>query len=350
MSMNETFQGGKNPMLASDLIGEIAPSLGFTVNIEPEHGRVGQLKTPDGRVFYFRGRGVDQLYSFPLNNLGAAAIAKDKTYAAYFMGIMGYPVPEGRSFYSDRWSTITQSPADRNAALLYAHDLGFPVIVKPNRGSGGIGVQLVDNDLDFTAAVDDVFNEVHDKIALVQRFVPGDDYRFLVLDTEVIAAFRRLPLSVTGDGASSIQGLMRLKQEDFDAQKRGVKIKFDDPRISKKLRRKGLTTENVLSSGETVSLLDNANLSTGGEAIDVLSLLDDSHKEMAVKLVADMGLRLCGVDMISSSPIDESLGKNTIIEINSSPGLDYYVDEKKSRESSVRVLYEKLLKALLKNA
>jgi len=71
------------------MIAEIAPELGLEVHIEPEYGYVGQIKTKDGRIFYFRNT------SFDLNGQSSGDNAKDKGYAAYFMKLMDYPIPEG---------------------------------------------------------------------------------------------------------------------------------------------------------------------------------------------------------------------------------------------------------------
>ncbi|NDK10311.1 hypothetical protein GW846_06070 [Candidatus Gracilibacteria bacterium] len=60
-----------------------------------------------------------------------------------------------------------------------------------------------------------IFNEIKDRVAILQRFVEGDDYRIVVLDQEVIASYRRLPLSVEGDGVHSIIQLLQIKQERF---------------------------------------------------------------------------------------------------------------------------------------
>jgi D-alanine-D-alanine ligase-like ATP-grasp enzyme len=330
----------------SALIAEIAPSLGFTVNLEPIYGRIGQLIAPDGKHFYFGGTG--ELHAFDLNTLGATAIAKDKAHTAHFLSQLGYPVPEGRQFYPDKWSRITRSGADKNAALAYAHELGFPVIVKPNSRSLGIGVQLVDNDGDFSLAVDRVFENVRDKVVLVQRPIIGDDYRILILDKEVIAAYRRSPLSVIGDGESTIEELVIRKRERFREIGRNTRIKLGDPRIPVKLKRMDLGLSSVLDSGQKVSLLDNANLSSGGEAEDITEALSESHKEMAIRLTADMGLRLCGLDIITPEPIDQPLGNYTVIEINAYPGMDYYTQAGLEQQPAIRGLYKKLLAALLK--
>jgi len=333
----------KNPkFLASAIISEVAPELGLEVLIEPKFGYVGQIKSPDGRIFYFRNT------SFDLNGQGSADNAKDKGYAAYFMRLMGYPVPEDKTFYSDRFAKIIKSDQDLDAARQYAKVLGYPVIVKPNSKSQGMGVEKVYHDDELSIAMKYIFNEIKDRVAVVQQFVEGDDYRIVTLDNEVIAAYRRLPLSVVGDGIHSIMQLLQIKQETFNAIGRDTVIKLDDPKVHRRLQRLDLKYEDVPSKNESIRLLDNANLSTGGDAIDVTDIIHPSYKEMAVKLAHDMGLRYSGVDIITKVPVEEPVSNYSVIEINAAPGLDYYVNIGQKQQKAVREMYKKVLIAMIK--
>ncbi|MDO8515093.1 MAG: cyanophycin synthetase [bacterium] len=330
----------KTNFLASSLIAEIAPELGLEVHIEPEYGYVGQIKTKDGRLFYFRNT------SFDLNGQGSSDNAKDKGYAAYFMKRFGYSVPESEEFYSDRWAEIIKSNKTVNQACVFAQKLGYPVIVKPNSKSQGAGVEKVHTDEHLTIALNYVFDEIKDRVGIVQRFIEGDDYRIVTLDMEIVAAYRRTPLSVTGDGVNSILQLLRYKQKMFSEMGRDTTIKPDDPRILRKLIHSGLNFDAIIESGLNVRLLDNANLSTGGDAEDVTDSIHESYKSMAIQLTHDMGLRYCGVDIITSQPINKPLNNYCVIEINAAPGLDYYVNGGDKQRNTVREMYKKVLVAM----
>lgn len=333
----------ENPQfLASAVVAEVAPELGLKVHLEPQHGYVGQIITQDGRVLYFRNT------SFDLNGQGSADNAKDKGYAAYFMKRMGYSVPEGGTFYSDRWAKVLKSKKDTIAACEYANALGYPVIVKPNSKSQGVGVEKVYSDDELRVSLGYVFNEIKDRVAIVQRFIKGDDYRIVTLDQEVIAAYRRLPLSVTGDGTHSIYQLLEIKQQKFIEIGRDTVIKLDDPRIERRLKRLHFTYEVILEKAKKVNLLDNANLSTGGDALDVTEVIHKSYRDLAVRLAHDMGLRYSGVDIITKSPIDKPMGDYSVIEINAAPGLDYYVGIGDKQRGIVREMYKKVLIAMTK--
>lgn len=330
----------KKMTLVGEVLCQVAPQIGARILMEPNWGIVGQITYKSGKRRYFRYSSLD------LNNLGSSEISKDKDYACYFMKEMGYPVIEGKAFYSDEWAQTIKSKRGINQAYSYAKHLGFPVIVKPNSRSQGVAVSKVHNKNDFYRAIKLVFRK--DKIALVQKCVIGRDYRVVVLDSKIISAYERIPLNVTGDGRSTIIGLLKRKQREFKKIGRDTQIKFDDFRIVMHLKQLGLSLKSVLSQGKQVSLLDNANLSAGGDSIDVTSKIHPSFKKLAIQLTKDMGLRLCGVDLMIDGGIEmpAKTTRHWVIEINSAPGLDHYGSIGKKQRDLVEDLYLEVLKAM----
>ena len=185
-----------------------------------------------------------------------------------------------------------------------------------------------------------------DRVALVQRVVRGRDYRIVVLGKNVISAYERIPLSVVGDGRSSIKTLLKKKQRVFTASSRDTRIKLDDIRIAHKLGIQQLALRSVPERGKQVFLLDNANLSSGGDALDVTKPIHPEFKKLAVRLTKDMGLRLCGVDLMVRGDIRKPPRKYWVLEVNAAPGLDHYVKQGKAQQKIVENLYLKVLKSL----
>jgi D-alanine-D-alanine ligase-like ATP-grasp enzyme len=328
----------RESLVLGRMLQKIAPRIGASVIIEPEWGIAGQITFKDGRCSYFRYNTLD------LNPTGASEVACDKDYSNFFMEAMGYPtVPGSKTFFSDQWGRAIGSPRRNiDAAYRHARRIGFPVIVKPNSGSQGVGVSLVHNRREFYTAVRFVFNG--DRIVLVQQPVHGTDYRLVVLDREVISAYERIPLNVIGDGKSTIGQLLKIKQKQFVASSRDTQIKTDDPRIASKLSHQGLSFRSVPTRGQKVYLLDNANLSTGGDAVDVTGKVHPAFKKLAVKLTRDMGLRLCGVDLMVQGDISQKPMIYWVLEINSAPGLDHYAKMGKAQAAIVEHLYLQVLK------
>jgi len=332
----------KESLILGKLFQKLAPRIGASVFLEPEWEIAGQIIFKSGKKSYFRYNTLD------LNPVGASDIAKDKDYASLFMQRLGYPVvPDSKTFFSKEWAQAIRAPRRRiDNAYIYAKRLGFPVVVKPNGGSQGSGVAVVHNQREFYRAMRAAFKL--DRVVLVQRPVRGKDYRLVVLDNEVVSAYERISLNVIGDGKTSVRRLLQIKQSEFITAKRGTRIKMDDVRIVEKLRRQGLTFRSIPSLGEVVFLLDNANLSSGGDAIDVTANVHPAFQKLAVQLTKDMNLRLCGVDLIVDGNISEApvSGKYWVLEINAAPGLDHYAKTGKVQEKIVEDLYSRVLRSL----
>lgn len=326
--------------LVARTLKKIAPRIGAKVIMEPEWGIVGQIIFKSGRKRYFRYSTLD------LNRMGASDIARDKDYAKFFMKRMSYPVITGKAFCTEKWAAQINSRESMAAAYAYARKLGWPVIVKPNSKSQGRCVFKVHTRREFEIAFKAASKL--DTMILVETFITGRDYRLVVLDGRVISAYERIPLSVMGDGKTTIRGLLKRKQRIFKQIGRDTVLKFDDRRIADKLSRHGLSFDSRLEKGQLIYLLDNANLSSGGDSKDVTEIVHPDFQKLAVNVTRDMGLRLCGVDLMIYGDISypSCKGEYWIIEINSAPGLDHYATIGKAQQKIVEDLYLEVLKAM----
>jgi cyanophycin synthetase len=164
---------------------------------------------------------------------------------------------------------------------------------------------------------------------LLEKFLPGSDYRLLVVGNKLVAAARREPPLVVGDGIHTVKELVDKVNAD---PRRGdghstslTKIKFDDIAIGR-LKLQDMEPNSVPEKGRRVILRNNANLSTGGTATDVT---DDVHAEVAARVVVAaqmVGVDICGVDVVCESvlkPLEEQNGG--IVEVNAAPGLRMHI-------------------------
>ena len=242
----------------------------------------------------------------------AEAIAQDKELTKKLLHAAGVPVPLGRT------------ALDVDDAWEIAQEIGLPVVVKPKDGNQGKGVTVNITTREQLVAAYSAASEFRDDI-LVERFLPGNDYRFLVVGNKLIAAARRDPPQVVGDGTHTVRELVDEVNKD---PRRGTghatsltKIRFDDIALAS-LAKQGFTAESVPTKGARVILRNNANLSTGGSATDVT---DDVHPEVAARAIAaaqTVGLDICGVDVVCDSvlrPIEDQNGG--VVEVNAAPGL-----------------------------
>jgi cyanophycin synthetase len=242
----------------------------------------------------------------------AESIAQDKDLTKRLLHAAGVPVPGGRQ------------AKDAEDAWAAALEIGLPVVVKPQDGNQGKGVTVNITSKDQLTKAFEVASEFRDDI-LVEKYMPGNDFRLLVVGDKLVAAARRDPPKVVGDGVHTIKELV--DQVNLDPRRGSghstslTKIRFDDI-ANQCLAGQGFTAESVPVKGQRVNLRNNANLSTGGSATDVT---DDVHPEVAARAVAAaqmVGLDVCGVDLVCDSilrPIEDQGGG--IVEVNAAPGL-----------------------------
>lgn len=312
--------------------------------IEPRYGYVARIVYRDGSIRMMRRTNVG------INNHGACEISVDKGYTKYFLQQLGYQVPRGTVFLMKKYRDLINRNLSRYGFRDYneAHhmldyierELGFPVFIKPNEESQGKGIYKCYDAKDVSAAHLAAIERGEDKL-IVEEAIPYPDYRVVVLDQDVICAYRREPLRVQGDGRHSIRDLLKARQRQFDTAGRDVILNIDDPRLVRTLKRHGYTFESVPDAGATVQLMDVANLSAGGEAYDVTAELHPHWRDMAITVTAQMGLRFCGVDL-ACADIRDPNSAYSILETNASPGLDNFAAAHPDHMQTVIDLYQRI--------
>lgn len=326
----------ETPFVTS-IIQKVAEQIGAVVLVDPECPFVGLITFKNGNKTFFRTS------RFSINSSGSVAIAKDKGVSSFFLNKFGYKVTEGKTFFSEELCEEVANCRNIDAGFSYAKELGFPVIVKPLNLSQGVFVTKVYNKQEYYQVAKKILQKISGFI--VERFYNGNDYRIVVLDDEVVSAYQRIPLFIMGDGQSNVLELMQQKQENFIKNGRKEIIDFEDYRIKKNLRRRKLNFNSVIPKNNIVYLLDNANLSTGGEAIDFTENIHPDFQKLAVSITKDMELRLAGVDILTSD-LTLPIVDYTILEVNGAPSLTHYASFGEVQMKRVENLYLKVLKAL----
>jgi cyanophycin synthetase len=247
----------------------------------------------------------------------AESIAQDKDLTRALLRQIGVPVPEGRPVTSaeDAWEA--------------AQEIGVPVVVKPQYGNQGRGVitNLTTREQVMTAF--DAAREEGTSI-MVEKFAPGSDYRILVVGGKMVAAARREPAHVIGDGRSTVRELVEVVNRDprrsDDHATVLTKIKLEQIALTV-LAEQGFTPESVPPAGVRVLIRRNANLSTGGTAADVTDFVHPEIAARAVDAARMIGLDIAGVDIVASDigrPLESQGG--VIVEVNAGPGLRMHLE------------------------
>jgi len=299
----------KTPFLSR--LQEACDLVGAKLEVIRNADNSGRITLPSGHVRYFHRLHWD------LNTLGAAAIALDKDATSRVLKRLGYTVPTGRSFW---YVGRLREARDIGGAYAYAQRLGMPVLLKPNDSSGDQHVCVAYTRAQFYAAAHEVF--AASKKLLVQRIARGNDCSIVILDGEILMASEKTPPYVVGDGHSSIRKLLATSQRRSHAAGHPTQLRADDIRVKRHLAHQRQTLETVPPEGQRVELLPRGNLGMGGEVRLVTEVLHPKLRALAVRVVADMGLRLASVDLVLSRPSDAPPKRCTVLEVNSAPGLD----------------------------
>ena len=299
-----------------------AEKRGWTVTQHPDGAFAGEIRLPDGQVRFF----VRSTYD--INPAGAALVARDKELTKFFLARSGHPVLPGRTFFSER--VARNFGRDLRAARDYAATLGYPVMVKVNSGAGGEGIERVAAPADLDEALARAF--ALEDVILIEPYVAGmRDYRLLILDGELLLAYERSPFAVVGNGRSTIRELV-------DAAVRGALARGTGTPDVTRIRR-GWT--DVPREGESVRLLDVANLSQGGSAIEVTP--DPSFVQLAIEATRDMGLRFCGVDILT-----DGAERRWILELNGSPTIHQFATLCGLSDARLAETFERVLLAMVR--
>ena len=305
----------------------LGPSTGAIVDAAVARGIPYRRLTQGSMVQFGWGSKQRRIQAAEIDSTSAVAesIGQDKDLTKRLLHAAGVPVPLGQP---------VQSVAE---AWAVAQKVGLPVVVKPQDGNQGKGVTV--NITDFAGLEEAYRTAIEYGTVMVERFLPGQDYRLLVVGDQLVAAARREPPQVLGDGERTVRELVDIVNQD---PRRGeghatslTKIRLDDIALAR-LAAQGLTPESVPDKGHRVVLRNNANLSTGGTATDVT---DEVHPEVAARAVAAaqmVGLHICGVDMVAETvlrPLEEQGGG--FVEVNAAPGLRMHLTPSYGRPRAI---------------
>ncbi len=246
----------------------------------------------------------------------AVEITSDKDETNTILGDLGLPVPRQLLVYSER------------EAVRAAERVDYPVVVKPLNANHGRGVSI---NLADQEAVRVAFGNAreHSRTVIIESFIEGLDHRMLVVNGELVAASKRVPGHVVGDGESTIEELVEVVNQD---PRRGIghekvltRLEFDH-QAERLLELKGYTRETVPEKNEVVYLRSTGNLSTGGTAVDVTDIVHPDNRQMAIRAAGAVGMDVCGVDFLTTD-ISESFQVigGAICEVNAAPGFRMHV-------------------------
>jgi cyanophycin synthetase len=258
----------------------------------------------------------------------AVEIASDKNLCNTILADLGLPVPRQKLVYSV------------DEAIGAAERIGYPVVVKPLDGNHGRGVTANITAEDGIAAAFEIA-DAEGSAVLVETMLRGDDHRLLVVNGQLVAAARRVPGHVKGDGRHTVAELVDIVNQD---PRRGVghenvltRLELDS-QANRLLEEMGYTENTVPAEGEEVYLRKTANISTGGTAVDVTDTIHPDNKLMAERAIRAIGLDVGAVDFLTKPVRSEDL----IRAVKSALDLLEKSDQKQEEVERLRILYAQL--------
>ncbi|WP_332032206.1 cyanophycin synthetase [Kaistella sp.] len=241
----------------------------------------------------------------------AVDIACNKELTKKMLDEAAIPVPSG---------DLVTEPEELERVI---RKIGYPIVLKPLDGNHGKGSSINVNDLE-TAKIGLQHAQKYSSRVIVEKYITGYDFRVLVINHKMVAAARRVPAHIVGDGELNIRQL--IDKENLDPR-RGyghenvlteILVDKDTNELLEKLN---YTLDTIPQKGEVVYLKSTANLSTGGTSIDVTDMIHPENVTMCERISKIVGLDVCGIDIMAENltqPLKESGG--AILEVNAAPG------------------------------
>ena len=240
-------------------------------------------------------------------------LACDKEDTKYLLEQAEVPVPRG---------DIIRRERSLEEACRY---VGYPLVIKPVDGNHGRGITVdIQNYEDALVGFHNAKDSSRSGAIIVEKFITGEDYRLLVINNVLVAAAKRTPAHVIGDGKSTVQELIDIVNSDprrgFGHEKVLTQITTNELTLNI-IKDAGYTLDSVLAKEEMLILKDTANLSTGGTAEDVTDIVHPANVSMVERISKIIDLDICGIDIMTtdiSKPLSETGG--AVLEVNAGPG------------------------------
>lgn len=303
------FNSYEDLELSTQLLLKAAVKRGISFEILDRSENFIVLKKGDREEY------VQQATKTSLDPYSTVLLMENKVVTKKVLTKHGIRVPDGKVYQQ-----IEEALAD------YETYRQQPIVIKPKSTNFGLGITIFAKGFsaeDYEKAVKMAFE--YDQTVLLEEFISGKEYRFLVMGDEVVGILHRVPANVVGDGIHSIEQLVHEKNKD-PLRGKGYKTPLERivlgevEKMFLKQQRKTIT--DIPAEGEIVYLRENSNISTGGDSIDFTDDIPESYKHIAIQSAKAAGATFCGVDMmIDDFKQDASDTNYSIIEINFNPAI-----------------------------
>lgn len=326
------LEGYEDLELSTQILMKESIKRGITVNVVDRSENFISLKKGE-KIEY-----VKQATKTSKDTYVSVLIMENKTVTKKVLAEKGVKVPRGEEF-----NTIED-------AKIKAHNyINKPIVIKPKSTNFGIGINIFPegaNLEDIIHAFEIAFK--NDNTVLIEEFIKGKEYRFLVINDEVVGILHRVPANVIGDGEKSITELVEVKNQD-PLRGKGYVTPLEKIRLEENaelfLKQQGKNFDYIPKKDEIIYLRENSNISTGGDSVDYTDDIPQKFKDIAVNAAKAAGAKICGVDMMLEGYSDENTNY-AIIELNFNPAIHIHSYPYKGKERKIATHVLKLLELI----
>ena len=326
------LEGYEDLELSTQILMKESIKRGITVNIVDRSENFISLKKGE-KIEY-----VKQATKTSKDTYVSVLIMENKTVTKKVLAEKGVKVPKGEEFNNIE-----------DAKIKARNYINKPIVIKPKSTNFGIGINIFPegtNLEDIIHAFEIAFK--NDNTVLIEEFIKGKEYRFLVINDEVVGILHRVPANVIGDGEKSITELVEVKNQD-PLRGKGYVTPLEKIRLEENaelfLKQQGKNFAYVPKKDEIVYLRENSNISTGGDSVDYTDDIPQKFKDIAVNAAKAAGAKICGVDMMLEDYSDENTNY-AIIELNFNPAIHIHSYPYKGKERKIATHVLKLLELI----
>ncbi|WP_268625189.1 bifunctional glutamate--cysteine ligase GshA/glutathione synthetase GshB [Paenibacillus alvei] len=322
------FVGYEDLELSTQLLLKAAVKRGITFKLIDRDENFVLLTKGDHKEY------VKQATKTSLDSYSTVLIMENKIVTKEALNERGIRVPNGDVFRSQE-----------EALAAYESYRDKAIVIKPKSTNFGLGITIFNctfSKEDYQKAFEIAFK--HDQTVLLEEFMTGKEYRFLVMGDEVVGVLHRVPANVVGDGVHTIEQLVHEKNKD-PLRGRGYKTPLEKIQLGEAetmfLNNHNHQWSGIPSLGQVVYLRENSNISTGGDSLDFTDEIPESYMTLAIESAKAAGATFCGVDMMIDDITSEASDSNySIIEINFNPAIHIhcYPYKGKNRKADEKIL------------
>lgn len=297
--------------LSTKILIQSAIKLGYKYEILDYKENFISLTNLEGKTEY-----IKQATKTSLDNYSSVLVMENKEITKKILSINKINVPKGYAV-----TTIEEANNLFNLNLLPKK-----LVIKPNNTNFGLGITIFKEGYEYSEYISSIkYAFKYDTTILLEEFIEGLEYRFLVIDDKVEGVLHRRAANVVGNGKNTIEQLIDLKNKHpyrgVNYQKPLECIEIDDG-VLKTLKSNNLTIDSIPERNKIVYLRENSNISTGGDSIDLTELVDKSYFDKVLDATRALNVNISGVDVLIKDINQKASFDNfAIIELNFNPAI-----------------------------